>query len=244
LIIKSPSFYTQAESKKHRKKLQKISTQLIFMISSIKLHCKKLDILDLYELEKEIKVLLKFVKKTSGVYPKTDNSKISFGCYLKIFVKAGLFKPLFEKIFAGFPKKIVNKKGRRNLFSLLMSLILNDKPQIRKNLFQIINCKVKMENIEGMYGIITKDISMKNEIKALLKKINLNPEMALNLIKFVSPKGEYDLYNSSYQICKNYCQNANVIATFVCLFRSKVYNVKGVCEILNIDASIMTILLA
>ena len=214
------------------------------MVSSIKLHNKKLNVIDMYELEKEVNKLLKCVKKTSRSSAKTGKSSIAFDRYLKIFLSAGFFKPLLQKVFAGFPKKIINKKGKTNIFGLLLSMVLNDKPMIRKYLFQIITFKVKMENIEGMYGIITKDITMKNEIKTLLKKINLDSTMALNLIRFVSPKSEYDLYNSTYQMCKDYCQNASSISTFLCLFKSKVYNVKVVCESMGIDMKLMSLLLA
>ena len=89
-----------------------------------------------------------------------------------------------------------------------------------------------------------KDISEEKNIKSLCKFVNINGDLALNLIELVTDDNNSDKFNAAYAICKKYCSNSRKVSSLVALFKNDLAMIDYLSRNLKLDPDLMAVILA
>ena len=80
---------------------------------------------------------------------------------------------------------------------------------LRTSIVNLVGGSIKEEVLVGLIGIMLDDISLEKQIKALVKRVNLDSKLSLQLIELMSTDVEKaDVYNSILNMSKDHTGHA------------------------------------
>jgi hypothetical protein len=95
-----------------------------------------------------------------------------------------------------------------------------------------------------VFGAIVNDPNQEKDMRAVMKKLGLNAELALNLIELVTDDTTRDPYNAALSICKKYCNAPRRVSALIALFKRDLSNIRIISKRLELDPEIMSACLA
>jgi hypothetical protein len=72
------------------------------------------------------------------------------------------------------------------ILGVFHGIAIKDKRLIRFYLTEMIGKDLKLANLNGVFGMITHDLNLLPEIKQMAVRIDLDPNLLINLIELVS----------------------------------------------------------
>ena len=120
---------------------------------------------------------------------------------------------------------------------------MHDENLVRSNIVSLVEF-VKTEDVKGLLALILKDATQETSLKLIMKKLNLNPNLAINLVELVSRNTNRDLYNAALYVCRRHCNNAALASAFVAFIRGDLSNIRIISEALGLNTQYMSLLIA
>ena len=126
----------------------------------------------------------------------------------------------------------------------MVGLSLQNINLIRSNLLELIGNEIENDHLKAIIGIIVKDLSEEKNIRNLCKFINIDGDLAINLIELVNDDANSDKFNAAYAICKKYCSAPHKISSLVALFKNDLAMTDYLLRKLKLDPDLMAVILA
>lgn len=98
--------------------------------------------------------------------------------------------------------------------------------------------------MNGVFGILFRDLSLENDIKTIWKKTKIKAGLTLNLINLTSKGQRTDIYKSCMKMWEEYCPSANKISALVALLNKDLSNIRIFADLLNADYKLASIVFA
>ena len=182
------------------------TNQSIFLQFILLFTCNKLNYLlnttsfERYRIEKKLNTLF-FTLNT--FLPESQKLMTSALTYEEIFpslFESGFFKKISKYFFHKVKPVTKAIMKPESIFGVIVGLSLQNKNLIRNSLIKLIGKQVNTRYINGLFGFIVNDPIQEKDMRAVIKKINLNADLALNLVELVTDSTQRDKYNAALTI--------------------------------------------
>lgn len=172
------------------------STKLNYLLTQTKV--------EKYKMQKKLNNLFNTINTFLPESQKLVMSAIQFDEVFPSLFQSGFFKKIAKYFFhkvKPFTKAIAKPEA---ILGVIVGLSLQNKNLIRTSLVSLIGKEIKEKYINGVYGFIVNDPTQEKDMRSVIKKINLNSQLALNIVEIVSEDFNGDKFNAAYSICKKY----------------------------------------
>ena len=224
---------------------QSIFLQFLLLFTGTKLNTLlKTSVVEKYKMQKKLNTLFMTVNKYLPESQKLMSSAIEFDQVFPSLFESGFFKKL-SKYFFHKVKPVTKAINRpESIFGIIVGLSLQNKNLIRNSLVKLIGPDIKQKFINGVFGFIVNDSTQEKDMRAVMKKVNLNANLGLSLVELVTDSTERDKYNAALNICKKYCTASNRVSALVAMFKKDLSNIRIISEKLDLETDIMSAVLA
>jgi len=200
--------------------------------------------LEKYKLQKKLHNLFFTINKFLPEQQKLVANDIGFTEVFPYLYERGFFKKV-SRYFYHIVMPITKPLNRpESVFGVICGLSLQNKDLIRSSLIQLIGPEIKPQFLNGIFGFIVNDPTLEKDMRAVMKKCNLNSNLGLSLVELITDDTERDKYNAALSICKNYCTAARRVSALVAMFKKDLSNIRVISERLDIDTDIISAVLA
>ena len=197
-----------------------------------------------YKMKKKLNSLFHTINKFLPESQKLVANDIEFIQVFPSLFESGFFKKI-SKYFFHVVKPCTRKiSSPESIFGVIVGLSLQNKNLIRNSLVKLIGGKIKKTYLNGLFGFIVNDPSLEKDMRAVMKKMNLNSNLGLSLVELVTEDTERDKYNAALSICKDYCTASRRVSALVAMFKKDLSNIRIISERLDVDTDIMSAVLA
>ena len=224
---------------------QSIFLQFLLLFTGTKLNTLlTTSVIEKYKMQKKLNTLFMTINKFLPKSQKLMSSAIEFDQVFPSLFESGFFKKLSKYFFHNVEPitKAINRP--ESIFGIIVGLSLQNKNLIRNSLVKLIGPEIKPKFINGVFGFIVNDPSQEKDMRAVMKKVNLNPSLGLSLVELVTDSTERDKYNAALSVCKKYCTASNRVSALVAMFKKDLSNIRVVSEKLDLETDIMSAVLA
>ena len=158
--------------------------------------------------------------------------------------ESGFFKRLSQYIFHELMPFTECIPHPEVILGIMVGLSLQNVNMIRNNFLELIGNEIDNDHLKALIGIITKDLSDENCIRKLCKHINIDSNLAINLIELANDNIQSDKFNTAYAVCKKYCSAPYKVSSLVALFKRDLSMINYLSRKLKLDSDLMSVILA
>ena len=158
--------------------------------------------------------------------------------------ESGFFKRLSQYIFHELMPFTECIPHPEVILGIMVGLSLQNVNMIRNNFLELIGNEIDNDHLKALIGIITKDLSDENCIRKLCKHINVDSNLAINLIELANDNIQSDKFNTAYAVCKKYCSAPYKVSSLVALFKRDLSMINYLSRKLKLDSDLMSVILA
>ena len=199
---------------------------------------------DKYKMMKKLNSLFFTINKFLPESQKLVANDIDFSQVFPSLFESGFFKKISKYFFHVVTPITKAIKTPESIFGVIVGLSLQNKNLIRNSLVKLVGSEIKKTYLNGIFGFIVNDPSLEKDMRAVMKKININSNLGLSLVELITDSNERDKYNAALSICKNYCTAARRVSALVALFKKDLSNIRIISERIDVDTDIMSAVLA
>ena len=188
--------------------------------------------------------LIELVNKNVDYEDQLLSSTLTKDDIFSSIFQSGFFKKLSQHIFHNtipYTKCIPNPEV---ILGIMVGLSLQNVNMIRNNLLGLIGNEIDNDHLKALIGIIMKDLSEEKNIRNLCKFINIDGNLAINLIELVNDNAQSDKFNSAFAVCSKYCTSPNKVSSLVALFKRDLAMTDYLSRKLKLDSDLMSVILA
>ena len=197
-----------------------------------------------YKLKKKLNSLFYNINKFLPEQQKLVANDVTFAEVFPSVFESGFFKKICKYFFHIVIPYTTPLKSPEAIFGIISGLSLQNKNLIRNNMIKLVGSEIKQNYLNGVFGFIVNDPNLEKDMRAVMKKMNLNSNLGLSLVELVTDDTQRDKYNAALSICKDYCTAARRVSALVAMFKKDLSNIRVVAERLELDADITSAILA
>lgn len=197
-----------------------------------------------YKLQKKLNNLFFTINKFLPEQQKLVANDIAFTEVFPSLFESGFFKRVSKYFFHVVMPITKPLKRPESIFGVISGLSLQNKNLIRSSLIQLVGTEIKPQFLNGIFGFIVNDPTLEKDMRAVMKKCNLNANLGLSLVELITDDTQRDKYNAALSICKNYCTAARRVSALVAMFKKDLSNIRVISERLDLDSDIISAVLA
>lgn len=184
---------------------QSFFLQFILLFTGTKLNTLlTTSVVEKFKLQKKLNNLFYNINKFLPESQKLLVNDIDFDQVFPSLFESGFFKKISKYFFHKVKPATEPIKKPEAIFGIIVGLSLQSKNLIRNSLLKLIGPEIKKKFINGIFGFIVNDPSQEKDMRAVMKKCNLNANLGLSLVELVTDATERDKYNAALSICKKY----------------------------------------
>ena len=197
-----------------------------------------------YKMRKKLNSLFYTINKFLPESQKLIANDIEFSQIFPSLFESGFFKKISKYFFHVVKPCTRPITGPESIFGVIVGLSLQNKNLIRNSLVRLIGKEIKTTYLHGVFGFIVNDPSLEKDMRAVMKKMNLNSNLGLSLVEIITDDTARDKYNAALSICKDYCTAARRVSALVAMFKKDLSNIRIISERLDVDTDTMSAILA
>ena len=224
---------------------QSIFLQFLLLFTGTKLNTLlTTSVIEKYKMQKKLNTLFMTINKFLPESQKLMSSAIEFDQVFPSLFESGFFKKISKYFFHKVKPATISINKPESIFGIIVGLSLQNKNLIRNSLVKLIGPELKQKFINGVFGFIVNDPTQEKDMRAVMKKVNLNANLGLSLVELVTDSTERDKYNAALNICKKYCTASRRVSALVAMFKKDLSNIRIISEKLDLEADTISAVLA
>jgi hypothetical protein len=180
---------------------QSFFLQFILLFTGTKLNTLlTTSVIEKYKMLKKLNNLFYNINKFLPESQKLLVNDIDFDQVFPSLFESGFFKKISKYFFHKVTPYIEPITKPEAIFGIIVGLSLQSKNLIRNSLIKLIGPEIKKKFINGVFGFIVNDPSQEKDMRAVMKKCNLNSNLGLSLVELVTDATKRDKYNAALSI--------------------------------------------